>query len=121
MEKLTCNVCGTEYTDEGSINTAKSSQAAWAETCKEDGIEMTGIAPCPNISCKGQLVLTNECPSCGKKLAGILARHDYPIDYNEEQKKWVKECGDVRYACGSCLEELDTRDIEDILRQVDEL
>lgn len=121
MGKLTCNACGAEYTDEGSINMSKASYPKWVETCKEAGIEITGIAPCPNIACKGQLVLTNECNSCGMKLTGILADHNYSIKYDEEQKKWVKDCGDVKYVCGNCLEELDTRDIEDILRQVDEL
>lgn len=121
MEKLACNECGAEYTDEGSIGMAKSSQLTWAESCKEGGIEMTGIAPCPSLTCKGQLVLTNECNSCDKVLTGILAQNTYSIRYDEEQKKWVKECGEATYVCSNCLEELDSRDIEDILRQVDEL
>jgi len=62
-----------------------------------------------------------ECPSCGKELTRILSDHRYDIRYDEEQGKWVKEIGEGIYVCGLCLEELDTHDIEDILRQVDEL
>ena len=62
-----------------------------------------------------------ECPSCGKEPTAILADHRYDIRYDEEQGKWVKETGEVAYVCGLCLEEIDTRDIEDILKQVDEL
>ena len=62
-----------------------------------------------------------ECTSCGAEVTEILARHTYTISHSEEQGKWVKDCGDVTYSCGTCLEELDSRDIEDVLRQVDEL
>lgn len=62
-----------------------------------------------------------ECPSCGMELTKILACHEYAIKYDEEQKKWVRDEGEVGYSCGNCLQSLDTRDIEDILRQVDEL
>ena len=62
-----------------------------------------------------------ECVSCGEDLTEILAAHNYSIKYDEEQGKWVKDVGEVVYVCGLCLQELDTRDIEDILRQVDEL
>lgn len=62
-----------------------------------------------------------ECPSCGKEPTEILATHSYSIEYDEEQGKWLKKDGEPVYVCGLCLEELDTRDIEDILRQVDEL
>ena len=60
-----------------------------------------------------------ECPSCGVEIATVLAQHSYSIKWNEEQ--WVKSVGEVEYRCSNCLEELDTHDIEDILRQVDEL
>ncbi|MBA7638622.1 hypothetical protein ES703_46278 [subsurface metagenome] len=62
-----------------------------------------------------------ECSSCGKEPTTILADHRYDIRYDKEQGKWVKETGEVVYVCGLCLEELDIHDIEDILRQVDEL
>jgi len=62
-----------------------------------------------------------ECTSCGREPTTILAAHNYSIKYDEEQGKWVKETGEVIYVCGLCLQEIDTRDIEDILRQVDEL
>jgi len=62
-----------------------------------------------------------ECPSCGGEPTTILATHSYSIEYSKEQGKWVKRNDYVVYACGICLEELDTHDIEDVLRQVDEL
>jgi len=62
-----------------------------------------------------------ECVSCGGEPTEILANHNYSIRYDEEQSKWVKETGEVVYVCGLCLQELDTHDIEDILKQVDEL
>ena len=62
-----------------------------------------------------------DCPSCDKELTTILAQHEYTIRYDKEQEKWVKSDGDAEYACSSCLERLDIHDIEDILRQVDEL
>ena len=62
-----------------------------------------------------------NCPSCEKELTTILARHEYTIKFDTDQAKWVKEIGDAEYACNSCLETLVTTDIEDILRQVDEL
>jgi len=62
-----------------------------------------------------------ECQSCGGEPVVILATHSYTIEYSKEQNKWVK-CNDyVIYACGICLEDIDARDIEDTLMQVDEL
>ncbi|MBA7484354.1 hypothetical protein ES707_19879 [subsurface metagenome] len=50
MEKVKCNTCGAEYTDPDSIQTVKN----WLS-----GPE--GYAPCPNISCPGQLeVIENQ-------------------------------------------------------------
>ena len=62
-----------------------------------------------------------ECQSCGKEPDVIFAEHRYDIRYDEKQGKWVKEVGEVLYVCGLCLEDIDACDIEDILRQVDEL
>lgn len=62
-----------------------------------------------------------KCVDCDREITQILASHTYTIKYDEEQGKWVKEVGVVHYICGGCINELDTRDIEDILRQVDEL
>ena len=42
--KVVCNKCGATYTDKDSIEMVKK----WAEE---------GYAPCPNISCPGQLEL----------------------------------------------------------------
>ena len=41
LEKVVCNVCGATYTDELSVEMAKTWIAA-------------GYAPCPNLSCPGQ-------------------------------------------------------------------
>jgi len=57
MEKLVCDRCGIEYTDEESIILAKSVKEEWVEKCHKDGVEPRGIAPCPIISCKGELIL----------------------------------------------------------------
>lgn len=61
-----------------------------------------------------------KCPYCDDPLT-ILARHDYQIGYDEEQHKWVKDVGEVQYVCNNCYEVLDTHDLEDILKQVDEV
>jgi len=61
------------------------------------------------------------CPYCGREPKSILVSHDYDIEYDEEQKKWVKGTGDVVYSCGECQAELNVHDIKDILKQVDEL
>ncbi len=62
-----------------------------------------------------------NCPECGKELLTILAKHEYNIKCDKEQGKWVKQDINVDYACSTCLESLGPLDIEDILRQVDEL
>jgi len=62
-----------------------------------------------------------ECTSCGAEITEILARHEYTIRLDEEQDKGVKEEGEVIYSCGNCLQMVDTCDIEDALKQVDEL
>ncbi len=62
-----------------------------------------------------------ECPHCERELLLILSEHGYNIKYDKEQGKWIKRDDSVEYRCSNCLEELDTHDIEDILRQVDEL
>ena len=62
-----------------------------------------------------------ECQSCGEEVTDILAAHNYSIYWDKEQGKWVKSDGTAVYVCSHCLEELDIHDIEDILRQVDEL
>lgn len=57
MEKLVCDRCGIEYTDEGSINAAKLMKDDWVELCHKESIEPRGIAPCPILHCKGELIL----------------------------------------------------------------
>ena len=42
IEKVVCNECGAEYSDQESIDLAMK----WAED---------GYAPCPNLGCSGQL------------------------------------------------------------------
>lgn len=60
MEKLVCDRCNAEYTDEESINIAKRYQAQWEASCGRDGVEPRGISPCPIITCQGELVLKEE-------------------------------------------------------------
>ncbi len=61
-----------------------------------------------------------QCLGCDTGVTIILARHDYEITKSEGDH-WGKSDGEVRYACGTCHEDLDVSDIEDILAQVDEL
>jgi len=58
-EKLVCNKCGVEFTDSESISIAKKLGENWKEMCKKDGIDPKGIAPCPNLMCKGELIIVN--------------------------------------------------------------
>lgn len=62
-----------------------------------------------------------QCPSCGAELTEILARHEYSIEYNEEQDSWSKSDGEVEYSCANCEVILGIDEITDILKQVDEL
>ena len=57
MEKLTCNVCRTVYTEEADIKSAKSMKQDYEKMCKQDNFISKGIAPCPNIMCEGELIL----------------------------------------------------------------
>ena len=61
------------------------------------------------------------CGSCGAVLSEIMVTHNYTIEYSEEQEAWVKTVGEAFYSCGNCEVVLDTNDLTDILRQVDEL
>lgn len=60
MEKLVCDRCGAEYTDEESIGIAKRYQEQWEASCRRGGDEPRGISPCPNVRCHGELVLKEE-------------------------------------------------------------
>lgn len=60
MEKLVCDRCGLEYTDEESLTMAKRYQGAWEALCRRDGDEPRGISPCPNITCTGELILKEK-------------------------------------------------------------
>ncbi|KKL62219.1 hypothetical protein LCGC14_2187440 [marine sediment metagenome] len=57
MNKLVCDRCEAEYTDEDSIIIAKSYQEQWKASCIRDGKEPRGIAPCPIFACPGELIL----------------------------------------------------------------
>ena len=57
MEKLACDRCGIEYSDEESIEMAKQHEGAWESMCRQDGVEPRGVIACPNISCTGELQL----------------------------------------------------------------
>ena len=58
MEKLTCSECKVVYTEEADIKLAKSTKQKYEEMCKQDGFTPKGIAPCSNMMCKGELILT---------------------------------------------------------------
>lgn len=60
-----------------------------------------------------------QCPNCGAEITEILATHNYSIEKHDEV--WVKQVGGVIYSCSNCEVILDIHDIEDILKQVDEL
>lgn len=57
MEKLVCDRCGITYTDEESIKFAKLWEKRHIAICAEDGVEARGVAPCPILSCRGELCL----------------------------------------------------------------
>jgi len=57
MEKLVCDRCGIEYSDQASIQCAKKAAAQWRAILKRDGEVARGIAPCPIMGCRGELVL----------------------------------------------------------------
>ena len=62
-----------------------------------------------------------KCPHCERTLESICASHDYMINLVPNTDLYSKTVGDVDYVCGECLGTLAISDIEDILRQVDEL
>ena len=47
MERAVCNKCGATYEDKESIDLVKK----WLKT---------GYAPCPNISCSGEMEIKEE-------------------------------------------------------------
>lgn len=58
MEKLTCNECKTVYTEEADIKLAKGMQEDYEKMCRKDNFIPKGIAPCPNMICTGELILS---------------------------------------------------------------
>lgn len=60
-----------------------------------------------------------ECPAGGHPLKTINATHEYRI--HQEEGKCRKTVGLVTYQCETCNAILSVGEIEDILRQVDEL
>jgi hypothetical protein len=59
MEYLECDHCHTIYTDAPSLADAKKGAESWKKMCEKDDDIARGIAPCPNISCQGELILKN--------------------------------------------------------------
>jgi len=58
MEKLVCDRCGLELTDQDDIDLAFEGKAAWEATCRAHGVEPRGVLPCKNyIRCGGEIVL----------------------------------------------------------------
>jgi hypothetical protein len=64
-----------------------------------------------------------QCPHCGQEVTEIMATHEYAIRFNHIWSRWVKDNGEVTYRhyASGCMEALDTSEIADILKQVDEL
>ena len=56
-ESIKCNKCGRIYTDKGSIDMAKDNADGWREDCERDGVQATGLFPCPEMECTGEMVL----------------------------------------------------------------
>lgn len=88
-EKVVCNVCGVEYTDEDSVRMVKD----WLS--KPDK-----YAPCPRIGCTGEMELFGEeaedqedqevlanIKKATKDLAELLKLHDLDVDYYEADWK----------------------------------
>lgn len=58
MKKLTCSKCKVVYTEEADIKLAKDWKQDYEKMCKQDNFIPKGIAPCPNVMCTGELILT---------------------------------------------------------------
>lgn len=56
-EALVCDRCGRTYADERSVSMAKEESENWAAMCRADGVEPRGITPCPDMGCRGELLL----------------------------------------------------------------
>lgn len=57
MKRLKCDTCGVVYSKPEDLELAQKMSKPWAESCRADGTEPKGVAPCPNITCPGELVL----------------------------------------------------------------
>lgn len=57
MEKLVCDRCNAEYTDEDSLRMAKDYSETWAKVHKQSLGEPRGLCPCPRLDCTGELIL----------------------------------------------------------------
>ena len=53
---IKCDKCGRQYTDEGSIEMAKTQTQDWKELCEADGVSPRGLLPCPTITCPGEII-----------------------------------------------------------------
>ena len=60
MERLTCNECKRVYAGEADIKLAKGMKEEYEKMCKQDKFIPKGIAPCPNMMCEGELILTTK-------------------------------------------------------------
>lgn len=57
MEYLKCDRCSMVYKDEESVRSVKKEAEGWKKLCERDGEVPRGLAPCPNITCSGELCL----------------------------------------------------------------
>lgn len=64
-----------------------------------------------------------QCPHCNQEVTEIMTTHEYAIRYDSIRGRWVKDGGEVTYRhyASECMGALDTGEIADILKQVDEL
>ena len=62
-EYLKCDRCGAKYDDVEGLEMAKRMQEEWEASRKAKGIQVRGIAPCPVVLCRGELVLKDSALS----------------------------------------------------------
>lgn len=62
-----------------------------------------------------------KCPNCEEEIIGVSATHDYSIELDPDTNQYTKHDISTEYVCQACGNGLGISDIEDILKQVDEL
>ncbi len=52
-----CDRCGKEYHDSESVEEVVNTEEMWKEMCCDDDDIGRGLAPCPILSCEGEMFL----------------------------------------------------------------